>query len=244
METEFFVARIGDISDICEKTQRPKYIGFISPEQSVLASQILSKRNIKFAFFGGYTDAERVVLGCFPEWMADFEFPITAITFNYRKTDILHHRDFLGSLMALGIKRETVGDILIEEGRAVVFVFKEIADYIMREVEKIGRIGVSLQMGAEEPLPLKSELCEFTETVASLRLDCVVAAVGGFSRGAANEKIADGLVSVNSVTVEKATKFVSDGDILTVRGSGKFIIDSAIDRTKKNRIILKYKKYV
>lgn len=244
METELFIARIGDIADICEKTQRPKYMGFLSPEQSVLAEQILSKRNIKFGFFGGYEGADRVFLGCFPDWMESYEYPITAITFSYRTSDKLSHRDFLGSLMALGIKRETVGDILIEEGRAVAFVADEITDYILSQIEKIGRTGVELKKDYKEPLPSRGELREFTETVASLRLDCVVAAAGKLSRNIANEKISNGFVSVNSVTVEKSTKFVSDGDILTVRGIGKFIISSSDGRTKKDRVVLKYKKYI
>ena len=146
--------------------------------------------------------------------------------------------------MALGIKRETVGDILIENGRAVVFVLDDIADYILSEVSKIGRIGVTLFSGFEEPLPQRNELKEFTETVASLRLDCVVSAIAGISRGLATEKINNGFVAINSVTVEKSTKLVTNGDIITVRGSGKFIIDASTDRTKKDRIILKYKKYV
>lgn len=244
METELLTARVGDIADICEKTQRPKFLGFLSPEQAVLASQIISKRNVKYSFFGGYEDAQRVVLGCFPDWAEDFDFPLTSVTFNYRKSDVLKHKDFLGSLMSLGIKRETVGDILVEEGRAVVFLLEEISDYILKQVEKIGRTGVTLSVGYEEPLPQKGELMEFTETVASLRLDCIVSAVAGLSRTAADQKIKDGVVSVNSVTTQKSTKIICDGDILTVRGSGKFIITSTADRSRKDRVILKYKKYV
>ena len=244
MESELFIARVGDTADICEKTSRPKYMCFLSAEQSVLADRILSKRSVNFALWGGYDNAERKVLACFPDWMEEKNFPSTAITFSYRKSDSLLHKDFLGSLMALGIKRETVGDILVENGRAVVFVLNEIADYILTEVDKIGRTGVTAKIGADEPVPQKSSLKEFTETVASLRLDCVVSAVAKISRAIAAEKIDDGFVTVNSVTVQKPTKFVTDGDIITVRGSGKFIIDAVTDRTKKDRIILKYKKYV
>ena len=244
METELFIARVGDTADICERTSRPKYMSFLSAEQAVLASGILSKRGVDFALWGGYDTAERCVLGCFPDWMEEKTFPVTPITFSFRKSDVLRHKDFLGSLMALGIKRETVGDILIENGRAVVFVLDDIADYILSEVSKIGRIGVTLFSGFEEPLPQRNELKEFTETVASLRLDCVVSAIAGISRGLATEKINNGFVAINSVTVEKSTKSVTDGDIITVRGSGKFIIDASTDRTKKDRIILKYKKYV
>ena len=244
METELFIARVGDTADICEKTSRPKFMSFLSAEQAVLASGILSKRGVDFAFWGGYNEAQRCVLGCFPDWMEEKTFPVTPITFSFRKSDALRHKDFLGSLMALGIKRETVGDILIEEGRAVVFVLNEIADYILSEVTKIGRIGVTAVSGAEEPLPQKNELKEFAETVASLRLDCVVSAIAGISRSLAAEKIGDGFVAINSVTVEKSTRSVNDGDIITVRGSGKFIIDATTERTRKDRIILKYKKYV
>ena len=244
METELLTARIGDTADICDNTMRPKFLGFLSPEQAVLATNILSKRNIKFSFFGGYDDAQRVVLGCFPDWAEEFSFPITAVTFSSRKTHALQHKDFLGSLMGLGIKRETVGDILVEEGRAVAFLLDEISDYVLNEVEKIGRTGVTLAVGYNKPLPQKGELKEFTQTVASLRLDCVVSAVADLSRNVADQKIKDGMVSVNSVTVQKSTKTVCDGDILTVRGSGKFIIASTTDRSRKDRIILKYKKYV
>ena len=138
METELFIARVGDTADICERTSRPKYMSFLSAEQAVLASGILSKRGVDFALWGGYDTAERCVLGCFPDWMEEKTFPVTPITFSFRKSDVLRHKDFLGSLMALGIKRETVGDILIENGRAVVFVLDDIADYILSEVNKIG----------------------------------------------------------------------------------------------------------
>ncbi len=244
METELFIARVGDTADICEKTSRPKYMSFLSAEQAALASDILSKRGVDYAFWGGYEAAERCILGCFPDWMEEKTFPVSPITFSYRKSDVLRHKDFLGSLMALGIKRETVGDILIEDGRAVAFVHSEIAEYILSEVTKIGRTGVTAALGFAEPFPQKNELKEFVDTVSSLRLDCVVSAIAGVSRATAAEKINDGFVAINSVTVQKITKTVTDGDIVTVRGSGKFIIDSVLDRTRKDRIILKYRKYV
>jgi len=243
METELLIARINDTADICDRTGKPKHFGFLTCEQAVLARKLLEKRNVRFDFSGGYPQAERVMLGCFPDWMEDTFYPIEAITFKFRKSDTLGHRDVLGSLMSLGIVRESVGDILIEEGRAVVFAADEIADYIISQTEKIGRIGVTAQKGFCEPLPEKNTLADFSGTVSSERLDCVVAALAGVSRAEANRKIAEGAVGVNSVICEKSTKAVAEGDIITIRGKGKFIIDSVDDRTRKNRIILKYKKY-
>ncbi len=244
METELLIARISDTAEICERTNKPKFFGFLSPEQTVLAQKFLENRNVSYRFFGGFEGAQRVLLGCFPDWAEDFSFPITAITFTFRKTDILSHRDFLGSLMALGLKREAVGDILVENGRAVVFLTNEIKDFVLSEVSKIGRTGVTLSEGYLLPLPETNKLIEVTDTVASNRLDCVVSSVASVSRGVANELIEQGLVSVNSVVCQKSTKLVSEGDILTVRGKGKFTVCSLSGKTKKQRTVLVFKKYI
>lgn len=244
MESDLLTARVNDTQNICERTLKPKFLGFLSLEQKVFVESILKNRTVSYSFYGGYETAERVMLGCFPDWIETCDFPIKAITFTYRKSDKLRHSDFLGSLMALGITRESVGDILIEEGRTVVFVTTEIADYVLSEIEKVGRIGVELKLGFTSPLPSKGELALFSETVSSLRLDCVVSALAGVSRSQAERKIGEGVVSVNSLPCEKTTKTVNEGDIVSIRGKGKFIIDSVADRTKKDRIILKYKKYL
>lgn len=238
-----FYARIEDTVAICERTNKCKYLGFLSLEQAAAAKNYLEKRNIRFALWGGYAGAERVMLGCFPDWAETDEFPITAVTFKYRKTDPLSHRDFLGSLMGLGLTRESVGDILTEEGRAVVFLSEDIADFVLNQTRKIGRVGVAVSKGFEGELPKGDALAELSTTVASERLDCVVAAVAGISRGAAVEKITQGLVSVNSFITEKTTLSVNEGDVIAVRSKGKFIIVSLDGRTRKNRVILNYKGY-
>ena len=184
------------------------------------------------------------MLCCFPAWAEDVYFPLCAVTLTYRKSDTLSHRDFLGSLMALGIKRETVGDILAEEGRAVVFLTIEVKNFVLTQIKKIGRVGVTLTEGFCEPLPQSDKLAEFKDTVASNRLDCVVSSLCSVSRGNAAELIENGFVSVNSVVTEKATKLITDGDIITVRGKGKFIITSLSAKTKKQRTVLEYKKYI
>lgn len=244
METELFKARIKDTADICIKTSKPKYFGFLSEAEAVLAKQLLTNVPCRAAFYGGYDGAQRVMLGCFPDWMEEDSFPITALTFKYRESDTLSHRDFLGSLMALGIKRETVGDILTEQGRAVVFVTDEICEYIKSQITKIGRTGVTLTEGCLSPLPKGDKLAEFSETAASDRIDCVISALCGFSRAKALEALSEGIVSVNSVTVNKPAKSVNEGDIISVRGKGRYLIDSLEGRTKKNRLVINYKKYI
>ena len=244
METELFKARTEDTAALCVKSSKPKYLGFLSAAEAVLAERLLKNAPCRSVFYGGFKGAERVMLGCFPDWMDNDAFPISALTFKYRVSDTLSHRDFLGALMSLGIKRETVGDILTEQGRAVAFVTDDIRDYIKSQLTKIGRVGVKVCDGFEPPLPTADRLAEFSDTAASDRIDCVISALCGFSRSGATQALSEGIVTVNSVTVIKPTKSVLAGDIISVRGKGRFVIDSLDGRTKKNRIVINYKKYI
>jgi RNA-binding protein YlmH len=88
------------------------------------------------------------------------------------------------------------------------------------------------------------KLADFTVTVASARIDCVISALCGVSRSKAAELIEGGFVSLNSIMCDKTTRTVRNSDKVTVRGKGKFIIDNLNDLSKKGRIILKYKKYI
>lgn len=222
MDAELLPARINDTAELCEKTCTPKFLGFLTSAEAALARNILKNARVRNDFFGGYEGAERVILGCFPDWAEDFPYPISPLTVSFRKADVLSHRDILGSLMALGIKRETVGDILIEEGRAVAFVSDDVKEYILDQVEKIGRVGVNITDGCTFPLPEGDKLEEFTGTAASDRIDCVAAALCGLSRSKVCELIAAGLITVNSVPVSKPTKSVAAGGGCYIRqGKGQ-----------------------
>lgn len=243
MDNNLLLARIDDLKQQCEKTNSPKFLGFLTTDEVSMVIKHL-KFGDKYQLFGGYEDAERVVIGVLPDWCDKPTFPITPITFTYRECDTLAHRDFLGALMALGINRETVGDILIGPGRAVAFVYRDVAKFILTQIDKIGNVGVSLTEGFYEPLPQCSKKQSFTVTVASLRIDCVVSALCNISRKEAAKKIVDGYVSVNSVGINKLTTLINAQSKIVVRQKGKFQIISCDDYSKKGRIILKYVKYV
>lgn len=203
----------------------------------------------KATLFGGYTDAERKMLGALPDYVADTEkaFPIVAVRFIYPKEYNLTHRDVLGSLMALGIKRESVGDICFEKGVATAFVTEEMGDYIATQVAKIGRVGVKTEV-----LPFYDAVKNFvapvtqsvTFTVSSPRIDAVLSALTGCSRTKAEQFIKDGLVFVNSCVVSKPTKLISVNDKITLRGTGKFLITGSGNYSKKGREIITAEKYI
>lgn len=245
-EEKLLFAKVEDAVRLCARDSRPKFIGFLD-EASAAAAQSCAKNLRANVFtYGGFDDAERVMLGILPDWCEEPEpmFPITPLTAKFSKTVSLAHRDFLGALMGLRIKRETLGDILVESGRAVLFVTDEIAPFLLQELRKVGSTGVTLTEGFDTPLPITHALQEFSATIPSARLDAVVSALCNSSRGNGAELIERGLVSVNAIVCEKATRQINAGDVIKIRGKGKFIIDAAEDRTRKQRIILQYKKYV
>ncbi|MBQ8740056.1 MAG: hypothetical protein IJY79_00720 [Clostridia bacterium] len=243
MDIKLLPARIDDLKRLCAKSNSPKFIGFLTADELAVGLKQF-KFGDKHSHFGGYDGAERVMLGILPEWCDKPDFPIKAITFTYRACDRLTHRDFLGALMALGINRETIGDILVGEGRAVAFVSDDISKFVFSGINKIGNVGVTLTEGFCEPLPQGSKKQSLVVTVASTRLDCVVAALCGISRKEATEKIADGYVSINSSAVIKTTANIKADDKIAVRKKGKFEITACDEHSKKGRIILKYDKYL
>lgn len=245
MEAAVFEARVKDTARLCDLTGAPKFLGFLSPSEAASADRLLNNNGrIEYAFFGGYAEAERTMLVCMPEWCDAPVYPISAVTFKYRKADSLSHRDFLGALMNIGLVREAVGDILIEPGRAVVFIKSDISKFIISQINRIGKTGVEAKEGFDKPLPAPGELLICKTTVASARLDCVVAALCDTSRSRAAELITGGLTSVNSLCCDKLTHTVSSGNRITVRGKGRFDIISADAYSRKGRIILEYGKYI
>lgn len=237
--------RFEDALSICKKNGRAQFIGFLNDAEKSSAVEFCKYRS-DCALFGGYEDADRVFFGAFPEYAEPQSayYPIKAVTFNYRPQDKLTHRDFLGAVLSLGITRETVGDILVESGRAVMFLSIPAAKLVLSEMGKVGSVGVTVSEGFLGELPSKGELVEQSLTVASERLDCIVAAVCGTSRNTAEEMLENSLVSLNSVITRKGTAKVSEGDKITVRGYGKFYIKSIGGTTKKGRLKIITQKYI
>lgn len=243
MDINLLPARIDDLKSLCEKTNSPKYIGFLSAEETAAALRRFSLSD-RYSLFGGYDGADRVIIGVMPQWCEELVFPIKAITFTYRECDLLSHRDFLGALMSLGITRESIGDILVEKGRAVVFVLDNISKFVLSQIEKVGNVGVKLSEGYTAPFPQLGKKESFSITVASMRIDCIVSSLCGISRKDATQKITDGMVQINSIGVYKTTTIAKAGDKIAIRKSGKYEVVSCDEFSKKGRIILKYNKYV
>lgn len=231
------VAQLNDGIDLCLTRQKPYFMPFMSErKQAVLFSELKKAYFDNYLFFGGYGNSERKMLGLFFDEPCEDCFPISAVEFSFRKCDKLTHRDFLGALMSLGIERETVGDILVEDGRAVVFVKTELSDYIMSQISKVGRVGVKVDDADLSKLPQGRGFEEKTYIVSSLRLDNIVAAVCRLSREKTRTVIMADSVCVNFEETKNVSLNLKEDDIFTIRGKGKFVLKSILGTTGKGRI--------
>lgn len=234
---KLFCSKLDDAVELCFTRQKPYFFPFLSERKQAVAENYLKSIYFEnYLFFGGYENSERKLLGLFYDQSCYDDFPVSPIVFKFRNCDKLCHRDFLGALMSLGIERETVGDILVEDGRCVVFVKSELKDYITSQIFKIGNVGVSFSEFKPSDLPQGRGEIEFSYVVSSLRLDNVIAAITGLSREKTKTLIMSGCVGVNFITTQNISQTLKDDTTLTIRGRGKFVLKSVLGETKKGRI--------
>ena len=238
------LARLGDAVVISRK--RPGFVGFLNEHELAAAEDFLRRKNSNHIFWGGAEFSERKILGIFPDFIEpDIEsFPLKALSMTYRERDSLSHRDFLGAFMSLGLKRETIGDILIESGRCVVFVKEEMQRYILENIRKIGSTGIKISDEIEFPLPAIHEYKELKGVVASKRLDCIVAFLCHLSRDKSAGLIKSGLVQCNHREILSPSAVLSEGDVLSIKQKGKFLLESFGSSTAKGRLVIHCKKYI
>ncbi len=239
-----FLSRMCDLCDRSIKTGLITYSRFLSPREQILVSD----RQILFgniSFFGGYGDAERRILAFVPNDWEELSFPISYISARPTNNRQYSHRDYLGSLLALGITRELTGDIAVTEEGAVIAVLAEIADFVSMNLIRVASATVKVNILDKSAFPEGTKtFLSVSATVSSLRLDCVLSAVLGKSRTHSQELISEGSVSVNYNAVKNASLILKEGDIVSARGSGKFKLKTIGSLTKKGRTHIEAKKYI
>ena len=244
-----------------------------SADRGVLGStSFLSPRDLHFAdvhlreaglssralSWGGYADAERKKIYILPEFMEGaeygdfaeygFENDISAVEVTgsgYRK---LSHRDFLGSVLGLGLERDVLGDVIVREGEkpsAVIICDSAVSEFICENLLKVGSDTVKARVidACDIQIPERKFL-SIRDTVASARLDGVIASLISVSRERAKEIVLDGAVEVNYEACERPDRVITSPCVISIRGYGKFRINSLEDRTKKGRIRLDADRYV
>ncbi len=246
-EDSIMINKTAQWASLTNEKYMEKFSFFLDERQSDLCLRLLQSMQFdNYIFFGGYDGAKRAVLGLFPPYsnVSDYQFPVVPLTFTYRNNDVLTHRDFLGSLMALQIARETIGDIIVSNGVAVAFVYATVADFVVDNITKIGRVGVRVSKGFDENIIPIQEYLEICGTVASLRFDCVLSLALKLSREKASVLIKNGLAEVNHKQISSLNYNLSENDEFSVRGHGKFQFYKINGTSKKERIHITLKRYI
>ncbi len=217
-----------------------KLTDFLDPrEQHILKMVIGENGEVNYKFFGGSLGVERQRTFIFPDYLTanedDFQISLFEIVYP-QKFVTIEHRNVLGTLMSLGLKRGKFGDILIHDNQIQFFAAKEISDYIKSNVESIGRAGVKLIETSIENAISSNELwVEDDLTISSLRLDTVISGIYRLSRQKSLTLIQHGLVKVNWTLIENPAFTCELGDMVSVRGHGRAKIINIDGKTKKDK---------
>lgn len=235
-----------------ETTEQKGYLThtkFLDMHEHALASRLLREMGGRAQFWGGYDHAERQILFFLPDWMEILPqegdvCPITVIRCLQQKGDHLTHRDYLGSLMGLGLRRDGIGDILVGDHGADIFVLKEIAPYLLTQYTKAGRKHIQVEEISLNQLIIPEEkVTMLRDTVASMRLDAVTASLFRLSRAKAADAIRVGKVFVNQQECLRTDKEVQEKDRITLRGMGRGEVDAILGESKKGRIVVSLKRF-
>ncbi|HSU79736.1 MAG TPA: YlmH/Sll1252 family protein [Candidatus Angelobacter sp.] len=241
-----FIDSILEWKSLVAERYTPKLTDFLDPRQQHIIKALISESDqVVVKLWGGYENAERKRALLLPPYYDDIgvkDLGVSLLELNYSKKFVkIEHRHLLGSLMGLGLKREKFGDLLLTEDRTQLLLAEELEDFVRLNLNQVGRHPVSCTPQSFDELVIPSvEWDERQGSVASLRLDAVLAEIYRQPRSKMTEFIKAGLVKVNWKVVEKAAYELTPGDALSVRGFGRSRIVSIEGETRKGNIWVKF----
>lgn len=195
--------------------------------------------------YGGFDNAERVVAG-FGDSVKKDDFGIVCLEItpkNKKFSEDLRHRDYLGTLLNIGIKRETLGDIVVCDKKAYLFCLEKIADFIIENLQRVRHTRVLVQRTDFPEIDALEEPDSAEFFVPSLRIDVVISAVYNISRKNSNILFAQGKVFLNGRQTENASQKLNEGDMISIRGKGRLKLVQQIKATKKDKLLIAVKIY-
>lgn len=248
------MAKLLDKAEMAKDRDIPSCSVFLTEEEGAEGETLLQRFSSgDYVFFGGYEGASRKIFGFLPSWMEEETWylpenvPICALSVTVAPVarENLGHSDYLGSLMGIGLQREKFGDILLTKEGCQLILLRESLSIVLDQWEKVGRHPVSLREISLEDLEVAPpSLKAIQDTVASLRMDAVVASGLGIPRNKAALLISGGKVLKNHKVCDKVDGEVSIGDVFSSRGLGKFVLAEIGGASRKGRTIIKLNRYV
>ena len=248
-EDRMLLAKVWDKINAGMRRSIPANTCFLTPREQEMTKFLFGQQEGLYAF-GGFEDAERKMFVFLPDYLEQDalygeDSPIVCLRATFFEEDELSHRDFLGALMGAGIARETVGDICVGKGSCDFFVSREIAPYILQSFFSAGRTKLQIQEIALTDVSVpEPETKEIRDTVASLRLDSIIASGFRIGRSLAAQYIVAGRAAIDGLPCEKADKPVAEGAKISLRGLGKIRLRTVGGQTKKGRISITIDRYI
>lgn len=253
-EDKLILAKLSDKVRFCKTRNKIVNTEFLNLNQkNVITKGLAHLKEKNYIFDGGYEDAESKVLIIYPEKltreMAEENIKniikaIRVIVPNEQRGKY-QHRDYLGTIMQFGLERERIGDILVYENQAYIIVLAENAQYIKDSLlvtSKFKKSKIDI-INIDEIEAKKPEFEDIKITVLTPRLDNYVSEIAKTSRTEAARLIESELVSVNCKIETKLSKQIELGDIIIIRGKGKFIVSEYSHINRKDRQVIMLKKY-
>lgn len=230
--------RLEDLSARCARSGTMTFTPFLTPAEQVSALKWMKHRcECGTLLFGGHETCERKVLFFLPDWMEEFspEDYIAALKLEAAFGTPVH-RDYLGALLGMGVKREVVGDIWVDGQSATVFCLPSVAEHLA-SIEQAGRVSLKakvIPLSAVTAPVLRRRPVSFT--VQSPRLDAVCSDLFRISRETAAKQIRLGAAAVNYLPCMKPDASVKEGDVISLKGAGKAQITSVGGQSRKGRL--------
>ena len=249
-DDKIILAKIEDALRRCDRENRVIFTDFLDMRLQGMAENEIRRSGVRYLFYGGYEGCERRILVFLPDYvqpddfLADHPLEILRVTHKTGGRE-LSHRDYLGSILGLGITRDKIGDIIVYPEGADIIIQKDMEEFLLSNYFKAGRTELSLSVHPLAELNLSAVRTEeITDTVASLRLDAFLAAAYRSARSKAVDAVRQGVVFVNNAQVLKPDLELKQGDIVVLRGKGKCVLEKIGGTSRKDRIFITIKKYI
>lgn len=247
-DEKLLFSKVLDQAFLCTRDYTNKFTEFLNISICENFKKIIKDNyDINITLFGGVEGCERVKIGFSPEYyeLSEKDFLIETLEIKLPKIyKNLTHRDFLGSIMGLGVERGQIGDILIFDTRAIIFASKDISEYICSNLKLVGKVGVETSIKQIDDLYMP--LINYKDvkiTVNSLRLCSIISASYNISRSKASDLVKSKKVFINWVQAFSTSTAIKDKDTITVRGYGRIYINKLLGKTSKDRFIINIQLY-
>lgn len=197
--------------------------------------------------FGGYEYAERQMVAFLPGALCyAVTYPICVLRvspLHAKYAEELTHRDYLGAVLNLGIERSKIGDLAVQDKDCLIFCRDKIADFIAEQLTRVRHTMITAEKLEPEGFSYKPSLQELSGTVASVRLDSILAIGFPMSRSKLTGYIEGGRVYVNGKLITSNGYHLKENDIISVRGMGRVIYGGILSETRKGRYYVRIYKY-